>query len=115
VNGIARIERGPEHRKIGPIEEAREAIVLTVVRGATDPTGAPEAARPIAVRAAIDRIEALGAAEIARVLRIAPDRPTAPPAGAGAHRVETAIAREWAERTIPPGRWMDRSHCRSDV
>ena len=87
-----------------------------MVRGAIDPTGAREAARPIEeVRAAIDRIEAPGPAEIGRVLRVAPDRPTDQPAGAGAHRVETAIAREWAERAISPSGWMDRSHCRSDV
>ena len=29
--------------------------------------------------------------------------------------VEIAAARERSERTIPPERWMDRSHCRGDV
>jgi hypothetical protein len=28
---------------------------------------------------------------------------------------EIATGREWAERTLPPERWMDRSDCGSDV
>jgi hypothetical protein len=34
---------------------------------------------------------------------------------AEAHPVEIATGREWAERTIPPDWWMDRSHCRGNV
>src|SRR6266566_1425337 len=62
---------------------------------------------PNAVREAIVR-EA-----IVRVLLAAAGHPTDHPAEG--HLVEIATGREWAERTISPERWMDRSDCRRDV
>jgi uncharacterized protein YfeS len=56
-----------------------------------------------AVHAAIGRIGVR--AVIARALRDAADRQT--DLAVEAHLVEIATAREWAERTIPPKRWMD--------
>jgi hypothetical protein len=69
----------------------------------SDRTAVHAAIGRIALRAVIARIG--GRAVIARALRDAPDRQT--DLAVEAHLVEIATAREWAERTIPPKRWMD--------
>ena len=52
-------------------------------------------------------------ARVASGLRADQDRQIDQPAGD--HRVEIAIARERAERTIPPSRWMGGSDRGGDV
>jgi hypothetical protein len=76
--------------------------------------------REAIVRTGVDaRTEAVLLAEIGAVLpadvpalRGAVVRPTDQLAEGHA---EIATAREWAERTLPPGRWLGGSHCGRDV
>ena len=90
------------------------------------------ATKRIASEALAPEVGPIGAARIDRVgvgLRIVEEVATAAlivivaaPPGV-AHRTEAAAdlptgnatGREWAERPIPPGRWMGGSDCRRDV
>src|SRR5258705_10917712 len=77
----------PERGGIGPPARAETGAVLLAEIGAVLPVDVP-ALRGAVVRLTGQLVE--GPAEI-------------------------ATAREWPERTLPPGRWLGGSHCGRDV
>ena len=87
----------PERGAIAPLVRAETGAVLLVVEIE-------------AVLLAVE-IEAVRPADVP-VLRAAVVRPTGQLAEGPA---EIATARERAERTLPPSRWLGGSHCRRDV
>ena len=91
ASGHAMIDRGASRREVSVEGTA------VIVREATGPSAAHSDLavdhHAVARTLGVDRI---GRAEEAR-------------------HVEIATGRERAQRTSPPGRWVDRSHCRRDV